>query len=54
MSTTFELRDTSDDGSAMCPERPKKNWQVKSCWLHPQKRDPKVDQEPGGVTASRA
>ena len=33
----FETRDPSYVGSAMCPECPTKDWQGKSCWLHPGK-----------------
>jgi len=36
----------------MCPECRRKDWRGKSCWLHPPKSGPEVDQGPGGVTTS--
>jgi len=33
----------------MCPGCPTKDWQGKSCWLHPPKRGQEVNQGPGDV-----
>jgi len=51
LSHFSESRDPIYLGSAMYPERPRKDWRDKSCWQYPRESSREI-QGPGGVTTT--